>query len=77
MEFVNKYLSKDELIEYLQLTDIYMTPYLGKDQAVSGTMAYAAGYGRAIVSNSIHVCERNAVRGQRNTCGIQRFRILG
>lgn len=50
VEFINKYLSKDEIIEYLQLSDIYMTPYLGKDQAVSGTMAYAVGYGKAIIS---------------------------
>lgn len=50
VEFINKYLSKDEIIEYLQLSDIYITPYLGKDQAVSGTMAYAVGYGKAIVS---------------------------
>lgn len=50
VKFINKYLSKGEIIEYLQLSDIYMTPYLGKDQAVSGTMAYAVGYGKAIVS---------------------------
>lgn len=48
--FVNKYLSKEEIIRYLKLSDIYLTPYLGKDQAVSGTLAYAAGYGRVIVS---------------------------
>lgn len=48
--FINKYLTKNEIVEYLQLSDIYMTPYLGKDQAVSGTMAYAVGYGKAIVS---------------------------
>jgi len=50
IKFVNKYLSKDEIIQYLQLSDIYMTPYLAKDQAVSGTLAYAVGYGKAIVS---------------------------
>lgn len=50
VRFVDKYLTKDEIINYLQLTDIYMTPYLGKDQAVSGTLAYAVGYGRVIVS---------------------------
>jgi len=50
VKFVNKYLTKDEIIQYLQMSDIYMTPYLSKDQAVSGTLAYAVGYGRAIVS---------------------------
>ena len=50
VRFINKYLSKDEIINYLQLSDIYMTPYLGKNQAVSGTLAYAVGYGRVIIS---------------------------
>ena len=50
IKFVNKYLSKNEIINYLQMSDIYMTPYLAKDQAVSGTLAYAVGYGKAIVS---------------------------
>lgn len=50
VKFINKFLSKDEIIEYLQMSDIYMTPYLAKDQAVSGTLAYAVGYGKAIVS---------------------------
>ncbi len=50
VRFVNKYLSEDEIINYLQLSDIYMTPYLGKEQAVSGTLAYAVGYGRVIIS---------------------------
>jgi glycosyltransferase involved in cell wall biosynthesis len=48
--FVNKYLTKEEIIRYLKLSDIYLTPYLGRDQAVSGTLAYAVGYGRVIVS---------------------------
>ncbi|SHE74505.1 glycosyltransferase family 4 protein [Desulforamulus putei] len=50
VQFVNKYLTKEEIIHYLQLSDIYMTPYLGKDQAVSGTLAYAVGYGRVIIA---------------------------
>lgn len=48
--FIDKYLEINELLEYLKLSDIYMTPYLGKNQAVSGTLAYAVGYGKAIVS---------------------------
>ncbi len=50
VKFVNRYLTKDEIIQYLHISDIYMTPYLGRDQAVSGTLAYAVGYGKAIVS---------------------------
>lgn len=50
VRFVNRYLTKEEIIRYLTLSDVYMTPYLGKDQAVSGTLAYAAGCGRVIVS---------------------------
>jgi glycosyltransferase involved in cell wall biosynthesis len=50
VRFVNRYLTQEEIIQYLTLSDVYMTPYLGKDQAVSGTLAYAVGYGRVIVS---------------------------
>lgn len=50
VRFVNRYLTKEEIIRYLTLSDVYMTPYLGRDQAVSGTLAYAVGYGRVIVS---------------------------
>lgn len=50
IDLVNNLDIPDEIIQYLQLSDIYMTPYIGKDQAVSGTMAYAVGYGKVIVS---------------------------
>jgi glycosyltransferase involved in cell wall biosynthesis len=50
VHFVNRYLKIEEIIRYLQLSDVYMTPYLGKEQAVSGTLAYAVGYGRVIIS---------------------------
>lgn len=48
--FINKYLTNDQIMDYLQLSDIYMSPNTEVDQAVSGTLAYAMGYGRAIVS---------------------------
>ena len=50
VRFVNRYLSLRDVIRYLLLSDIYMTPYLERNQAVSGTLAYAVGCGRAIVS---------------------------
>ena len=39
VRFVNKDLSNEELGEYLYMSDIYLSPYPNKDQAVSGTMA--------------------------------------
>lgn len=48
--FVNKFLEPVELGEYLYMTDIYLSPYPDLNQAISGTLAYALGCGRAIVS---------------------------
>jgi glycosyltransferase involved in cell wall biosynthesis len=50
VRFIDRYLTKKEVITYLHMSDIYLTPYLSKEQAVSGTLAYAMGCGRVIVS---------------------------
>jgi len=49
-KFVNRYLTKEEIIDYLAATDIYITPYLNPHQITSGTLAYAVAAGKAIVS---------------------------
>lgn len=50
VRFVDTYLTEAELTDYLLAADVYVTPYLGEEQIVSGTLAYALGLGKAIVS---------------------------
>jgi len=48
--FYNRFVSADELSEFIGATDIYLTPYLNEAQITSGTLACVFGAGRAVVS---------------------------
>lgn len=48
--FMDRYLSQREIVDHLAATDVYVTPYLDPDQITSGTLAYAMGAGKAVVS---------------------------
>src|SRR3990172_4141837 len=50
MIFHNRFVSQSELTEFLAATDIYVTPYLNPEQTTSGTLAYAVGSGKAVIS---------------------------
>jgi glycosyltransferase involved in cell wall biosynthesis len=58
VRFVNQYLSDQEIVDYLQASDVYLTPYLDRNQITSGTLAFAVGTGKAVVSTPyIHATE--------------------
>jgi len=48
--FDNRFVSQEELNEFLSAADIYITPYLNPGQITSGTLAYAVGAGKAVIS---------------------------
>lgn len=48
--FYNRFVSLDDLKEFIGATDIYLTPYLNETQITSGTLAYVFGAGKAVVS---------------------------
>ncbi|PWS28885.1 glycosyl transferase [Pedobacter yonginense] len=48
--FVNKFVSEEELHQYLTACYLYITPYLNEAQITSGTLSYAVGAGAAVVS---------------------------
>lgn len=50
VKFYNKYLKLREIIKYLKATDIYISPSLDPRQITSGTLAYAVGAGKAVIS---------------------------
>ncbi|MAG52695.1 MAG: glycosyl transferase [Nanoarchaeota archaeon] len=50
VKFYNKYLSLEEIIEYLKATDIYIYSALEMNQIVSGTLVYAMSAGKAVIA---------------------------
>lgn len=48
--FFNRFVSLQELTEFIGAADIFITPYLNEAQIVSGTLSYALGMGKAVIS---------------------------
>ncbi len=50
VSFYDRFVDLPRLAEFLGVADIYITPYLNKEQITSGTLAYAFGGGKAVIS---------------------------
>ncbi len=50
LRFIDRFVSRDELVKLIAAADIYTTPYLNEAQITSGTLAYAFGMGKPVIS---------------------------
>ncbi|MGQ0661679.1 glycosyltransferase family 4 protein [Sphingosinicella sp.] len=58
VRFVDEFVETERLLDFLEAADIYVTPYLGAQQMTSGTLAYAVGMGKPVVSTPyVHAAE--------------------
>ena len=62
--FYDRFVEDELLHEFLGAADIYVTPYLNKEQLTSGTLAFAVGAGKAVVSTAYWAAEELLAQGR-------------
>ena len=68
VKFINRFVTKRELIKFLQATDIYVTPYISPNQISSGALIYALGAGKAVVSTPYYHAKEVLANGRGILC---------
>jgi len=64
VKFVNQYLTLNQLILFLRATNIYIAPQTNPEQYASGTLAYAAAFGKAVISTKFRYAKYLLRRGR-------------
>lgn len=62
--FIDRFVGKGELTQWLEAADVFLTPYPNLGQIVSGTLSYAMGAGRAVVSTPYVYAEELLANGR-------------
>ena len=70
--FYNRFVSLEDLKEFIGATDIYLTPYLNEAQITSGTLAYVFGAGKAVVSTPYWHAQELLADGARHPGAVPR-----
>nr|WP_246385567.1 glycosyltransferase family 4 protein [Armatimonas rosea] len=64
VQFHNHFVPQETLTQLLRAADIYITPYLKPEQITSGTLAYAVGSGKAVISTPYYYAEELLADGR-------------
>jgi glycosyltransferase involved in cell wall biosynthesis len=62
--FHDRFVGASELAQFMSAADVYVTPYLNAEQIASGTLAYAVGSGKAVVSTPYHYARELLAEGR-------------
>lgn len=55
--FIDKFVTNEELYNYISGSDVYVTPYHSQEQITSGTLAYSVALGKVVISTPYHYAQ--------------------